>query len=96
MNATELLIRAAARFDTDARLARAPSDQAILAGLAAIEAPIPADARDAARRHLAIATWLRAWAVHEDPERAAVLEERATAQDVMAALRVATGERHAA
>lgn len=96
MSPTDTLIRAAAALDTDRQLGRAPRDTALLAGLAASEAPMPPDARDAARRHLAIAEWLRAWAVHEDADHAAVLEDRAKAQDVLAALLVAGGERFAA
>lgn len=96
MTPTDTLIRAAAALDTDARLGRPPRDAAILAGVAASELAPPPDARDAARRHLAIAGWLRAWAVHEDTERAAALEARAAAQDVLAALSLAAGTRFAA
>jgi hypothetical protein len=93
---TDALFRAAARLETDARLGRAPSDVALQAGTAASQQPFPLDARDRARRHLAIAGWLRAWAVHEPEERAAALTDRADAQDVMAALTLAGGARLAA
>lgn len=96
MSPTDTLIRAAAALDTDRHLGRAPRDAALLAGVAASEVTMPADARDAARRHLAIAEWLRAWAVHEDAERAAELEDRAAAQDALVALLVVGGERYTA
>lgn len=96
MTATDALLRAAARLTTDARLGRAPSDAALLAGTAASAEPLPPDARDAARRHLAIAEWLRSWAALEDADRAAELEDRATAQEALAVLRLADGRRYAA
>jgi hypothetical protein len=96
MTPTEQLLQAAACLDVDARLGREPRSEWILAGLAASQQPIPTDGRDAARRFLATAGWLRSWAAHEPEDRATALTERAEAQDVMAALAVATGTRYAA
>lgn len=96
MTPTDALIHAAAQLDTDALLGREPASVAILSGVGAIQQPLPRDARDAARRHLAIAGWLRAFAVHEPEDRALVLCERADAQDVLAVLALATLERYAA
>jgi hypothetical protein len=61
-----------------------------------LEAPLPPDARDRARRHLAIAAWCRALAAFETGERADELERLAAAQDTFAELAVRTGPRLAA
>jgi hypothetical protein len=90
MTPTAALIHAAAMLDTDARLGREPRSEGILRGTLAAEAPLPPDARDAARRHIAQAAFLRSFAVHEDTERAAVLEDCAIAQDVLAEVAMAS------
>lgn len=96
MTPTEALFEAAGRLDADARLGREPSSVAILQGTAAIAQPVPPDARDAARRHLATAGYLRAWAVHEDADRAAALEDRALAQEILAGIALVSLPRLAA
>jgi hypothetical protein len=87
---TAALIRASAMLATDARVGREPRSEALLQGTLAAEQPLPPDARDAARRHIAQAGFYRAFAVHEDPERASVLEDCALAQDALAEVAMAT------
>lgn len=73
-------------LEADAALGREPRPEAIEAGVTASEAPLPPDARDAARRHLAMAEWLRALADHEPADRAETLRVLAEGHDVAAAL----------
>jgi hypothetical protein len=85
VNATEGLIRATARLDSAALLDRDPTD-AIAQGVLFLGAPPSPPGRAAAKRALATAAFLRAWAPFEVPERAAALIARAEGQDLIAAL----------
>lgn len=85
MTPTEGLIGAAARLDTAALLDRDPTD-AILQGVLYLGAPPLPPGRAAAKRALATAAFLRAWAPFEPSDRAAALLDRADGQDVIAAL----------
>lgn len=93
---TDDLLRAAAMLEADAALGRAPRDEAIQAGVAASEAPLPPDARDAARRHLATSTFLYCLAWFESPERAEVLWTLAEGHSVAAAVVLDSAPRYEA
>jgi hypothetical protein len=89
MTPTEGLIQAAARLESAALLGRDPTD-AILFGTLLLDAPPPWPGHPTAKRALAVAAFLRAWAALEPADRAAALIERAEAQDVIAELALAT------
>lgn len=87
---TEALIRAAARLEV-ARLTGADPTEGIALGVATLALPPSPPGRTAARRSLALAGFLRAWAEHEPPDKAAALIERAEGQELLAELSLIAG-----
>lgn len=82
---TDTLIRATAKLERAALTDSDPTD-AIVLGCSVLDVRQPARGRVAAKRHIAWAGFLRAWAVHEPSDRAEALIKRAEGEDLLAGL----------